>query len=499
MGDLTPLVLFVIGALAGGAAVWLVFSRRLREAEGAAAEREQAGAGLQQALVQETERRSSAEAVAARVRDLEGIVREREQQLHAAEREAADARVDLSRVQEQLAYEREATAEKLAVLENAKRSLEDSFKALSSSALNQNAQTFLELARAALAEQQERAKGEMESKSREIDAVVKPLRESLEKVDLRINELERARTGAYAQLTEQVRQLHSAQQQLHAQTANLVQALRAPATRGRWGEIQLKRVVEMADMLKYCDFTEQETVTTSDGRLRPDMLVRLPNEKVIVVDAKVPLEAYLDAREAENDELRQEHLRKHAQQIRAHVRKLGEKAYWEQFHADSPEFVVLFLPGEAFYSAALEADAQLIENAVQQRVLIATPMTLIALLKAVSFGWRQETIAREAHQISEAGSELYKRVRAFAEHFTGMRRGLERAVSSYNRAVGSLERSVLPSARRLRTLGAGTGEEIDAVEVINHQTRQLTSPELVLKVDDEEPPPDIPRVIQTEL
>jgi|SRR5690554_6107661 DNA recombination protein RmuC len=498
MVDLTLLGLFIIGAVAGAGVVWVVLSRRVRDAESAAARSEQARLELQHALVTETERRSAAEATAARVRDLEAVVREREQQLHEAERVSAEARIELSRVQEQLTHEREATAEKLAVLENAKKSLEDSFKALSSNALNQNAQTFLELARAALEKHQERAKGELETKSREIDAVVKPLRESLEKVDQRINELERARAGAYHQLTEQVRQLHEVQQQLHAQTANLVQALRAPATRGRWGEIQLKRVVEMADMLKYCDFTEQESIATADGRLRPDMLVRLPNEKVIVVDAKVPLEAYLDAREAQDEETRNEHLRRHAQQIRAHVRKLGEKAYWEQFHAESPEFVVLFLPGEAFYSAALEADAQLIENAVQQRVLIATPMTLIALLKAVSFGWRQETIAREAHQISEAGSELYKRVRAFAEHFTGMRRGLERAVSSYNKAVGSLEHSVLPSARRLRSLGAGTGEEIGAVEMINHQTRQLNAPELVMP-DDDEPPPNVPRVIQTEL
>lgn len=498
MVDLTLLGLFVIGAVTGAVIVWLVLSRRLRDAESAAAGREQARSELQHALVIETERRSAAEATAARVRDLESLVRDREQQLHEAERVSAEARIELSRAQEQLAHEREATAEKLGVLESARKSLEDSFKALSSNALNQNAQTFLELARAALEKQQERAKGELETKSREIDSVVKPLRESLEKVDQRINELERARTGAYHQLSEQVRQLNAVQQQLHAQTANLVQALRAPATRGRWGEIQLKRVVEMADMLKYCDFTEQASITTADGRLRPDMLVRLPNEKVIVVDAKVPLEAYLDAREAEDEQARNDHLRKHAQQIRAHVRKLGEKAYWEQFHAESPEFVVLFLPGEAFYSAALEADAQLIENAVQQRVLIATPMTLIALLKAVSFGWRQETIAREAHQISEAGSELYKRVRAFAEHFTGMRRGLERAVSSYNKAVGSLERSVLPSARRLRSLGAGTGEEIDAVEVINHQTRQLNAPDLVMH-DEDEPPPNVPRVIQTEL
>ncbi len=488
---MTALLLFLAGALAGAAALWFVYGRGLRAAE-------QARTELQRTLVEETSRRSSAEAQVARVGELEAAVRERDERLQTAERVSSDARVELSRAQEQLAYERQATAEKVALLETAKRSLEDSFKALSSNALNQNAQTFLELARAALAEQQERAKGEIETKTREIDAVVKPLRDSLEKVDVRIHELERARTGAYAQLTEQVRQLQTAQQQLHTQTQTLVQALRAPATRGRWGEIQLKRVVEMAGMLEYCDFTQQETVTSDDGRLRPDMLVRLPNDKLIVVDAKVPLEAYLDAREATEDDARNEHLRRHAQQIRAHIRKLSEKAYWEQFQSSSPEFVVLFLPGEPFYSAALEADAELIESAVQQRVLIATPMTLIALLKAVSFGWRQETIAREAQQISEAGSELHKRVRAFAEHFTHMRKGLDRAVGSYNKAVGSLERSVLPSARRLRNLGAGTGEEIMGVEHIDHQTRQLVAPDLAGDDDGDENLPS-PRVVQTEL
>jgi DNA recombination protein RmuC len=489
---LSALFAFVAGALLGGIALWLVIGRRLRDAERSHAE-------VQRTLIEETGRRSTAEAVASRVRELEAALRERDERLQAAERVSADARVSLSRAEEQLSRERETTAEKLALLESSKRALEDSFKALSSNALNQNAKTFLELARAALAEQQERARGEIDTKSQAIDALVKPLRESLEKVDARIHELEEKRTGAYAQLTEQVRQLHSAQQQLHTQTRTLVQALRAPATRGRWGEIQLKRVVEMAGMLEYCDFTQQETITSEDGRLRPDMVVRLPNEKLIVVDAKVPLEAYLDAREASEEDGRAEHLKKHAQQIRAHIRKLSEKSYWEQFHAESPEFVVLFLPGEPFYSAALEADAQLIEAAVEQRVLIATPMTLIALLKAVSFGWRQETIAREAQQISEAGSELYKRVRAFADHFAHMRKGLDRAVGAYNKAVGSLERSVLPAARRMRTLGAGMGEDIAVVEHIDHQTRQLSSQDLVLPEETDGEQPALPRVIQTEL
>ena len=487
MLSILPTVLFLIGVVLGAVAVWLLLGKRLREAE------RQQGV-LQRSLVEETGRRSSAEALSQRIPVLEDELRVRDERVRAAEQATHAARVELSRVGEQLLRERENAAEKVALLDAAKKSLEDSFKALSSDALSRNNEMFLELARAALGQHQERAQGDLTARSKEIEALVKPIRESLDKVDGRIHELENARVGAYAQLTEQVRQLHGAQQQLQLQTQNLVQALRAPATRGRWGEIQLKRVVEMAGMIQYCDFTQQDVLVSADGRLRPDMLVRLPNEKLIVVDAKVPLEAYLDAREAPDEASRSQHLLRHAQQIRAHIRKLSEKSYWEQFQSSSPEFVVLFLPGEPFYSAALEADAELIESAVQQRVLIATPMTLIALLKAVSFGWRQETITREAQQISEAGSEVYKRVRAFAEHFEHMKRGLDRAVGAYNKAVGSLERSVLPATRKMRALGAGQGDDIATLDYIDHQTRSLSS-----GLGDDETAPSSPRVVQTEL
>jgi DNA recombination protein RmuC len=251
-------------------------------------------------------------------------------------------------------------------------------------------------------------------------------------------------------------------------------------------------------MIEYCDFTQQESVSTADGRLRPDLLVRLPGGRNIVVDSKAPLQAYLEALEAKDDGVRTASLAQHAQQIRVHMKKLSEKAYWEQFDP-TPEFVVLFLPGESFYSAALEQDPALIEAGVNQRVLLATPTTLIALLKAISYGWRQEQIAREAQQISQLGKDLYLRVRTLAHHFSDMRRSLDRTVSSFNKAVRSLETRVLPAARRFRELGAVSGDDIEPLEGIEQQARQLQTPELAADLDADEPPIPLPRVIQTEL
>ena len=426
------------------------------------------------------------------------LQREHDNRVRELQRELTDVRVEASALRERIEHERASATEKLALLDDAQRRLGDAFRALSADALTRNNEAFLEIARSMLGQQQQIAKGELELRTKEIDQIVKPLRESLDKVDGRIGELEKARAVAYGTIAEQVRSLAQTQQALQLETQNLVRALRTPQTRGRWGEIQLKRVVEMAGMVEHCDFMQQETLENEDGRLRPDMVVRLPNGRSIVVDAKAPLQAYLEALEATEEDARRDRMRQHAQQLRMHIKKLSEKAYWERLPA-TPEFVVLFLPGESFYSAALDADPSLLEEAVAQRVLVATPMTLIALLRAISYGWRQETITREAQHISVLGRELYHRVRVMAQHFADMRRALDRTVSSYNKVVRSLESRVLPSARKFKELGAVSTDDILPLDTVDQQARELQSPELTTGLTREDEPPPLPRAIQTEL
>jgi DNA recombination protein RmuC len=376
-----------------------------------------------------------------------------------------------------LRAERRAAAEHVGILERAGSELREAFQSLSSEALRQNNQSFLELARTSLGELHQGAQHELEKRRTAIEELVRPLRESLQLVDAKLQVVEKERREHYGRLTEQLRSVATANERLQSETQNLVRALRAPSVRGRWGEIQLRRVVELAGMLEHCDFQEQQTAP-GETRLRPDLLVRLPGAKNVVVDAKAPLEAYLAALETSDEAERARRLADHARQVRDHMKKLAGKEYQTQFQP-SPEFVVMFLPGETFFSAALEQDPGLIEFGVEQRVIPASPTTLIALLRAVAYGWKQEQAAASAQEISELGRELHGRLAKLANHFVRLGAGLERVVQFYNDAVGSLENRVLVQARRFRELGAARdGEEIETPAALDRSPRRLAAPEL---------------------
>jgi len=498
MTNIFIIVSLLVGCTLGAVAAWIIAKGKIESAR----DREQASAQGEKALYEErlaqarqevqelkdyrdtanrhiqdlterrqaeSEKRATAEATASRVPGLEADL-----EAQRAENSRLDA--ELSELRARMDEERKAAREKLALIEEARTRLADAFKSLSSEALKSNNQSFLELAKTQFESFRQAAEGDLDKRRKAIDDLVKPVGDALKQVDVKLADIEKQRLEAYSGLKEQVKSLALTQGELKAETGKLVQALRRPQVRGRWGEIQLRRVVEMAGMVNHCDFVEQESADTEEGRLRPDMIVKLPGGRNIVVDAKAPLEAYLNALECQDETERDHHLHSHAQQIASHMKKLGAKRYFDQFE-NSPDFVVLFLPGETFFSAALQQNPGLIEEGVAQRVICASPTTLIALLRAVSYGWKQEEMAESARKVADLGKELYERLGKLAEHMgkTGVHLG--RAVNAYNEAVGSLESRVLVSARKFPDLGVMVSQELTECKPLEHNPRAITAHE----------------------
>lgn len=379
---------------------------------------------------------------------------------------AADARLDA---------ERKNLEDQRKNFDEAKQKLLDAFKALSRDVLGSQSESFLQLAKETFGTLRAEAEGDLSKRQEAIEGVVKPLKEALHAYDEGIQHIEASRKEAYGKLEAYLSQLGETQKGLQQETTKLVTALRKPQVRGRWGEISLRRLAELAGMVEHCDFYEQPSYPAEEGLRRPDMVIHLPGEREIIVDSKVALDAYLDAIEASSDDVKEQHLGRHAAQVRKHMDQLGSKSYWDRL-PKAPEFAVLFLPGDPFLGAAVERDPTLIEDGMAKRVVIATPSTLIALLLAVHHGWQQAEVAKNAQLISDLGKQLYKRVGTMWEHLDTLRSAIDKAVESWNRVVGSLEHQVLPSVRRFRELKATSAEEIREMEQIERTTRALPPP-----------------------
>lgn len=397
---------------------------------------------------------------------------------------AAPARGRAGRAEANLEAERKAHAVRLEEIEKARGESETRFTALAAEALGKNSESFLRLVSERFQSHKVEAEKDLKAREEAIATLVKPIREELKKVEERAQELEKSREGAYRSVTEQVKQLAEGQTALRSETGRLVQALRRPQGAGRWGEHQLRNVLEMADMMEHVDFQEQASLPGESGMVRPDVVIRLPGGKSVVVDAKAPLQAYLDAVQAQTEEERATHLDALARHVRAHVKALSDKKYWDRL-AEGTDFVVMFIPGDAFVAAAFERDPALFEEAVKNKVLIATPVTLIALVKAVAYGWQQEKLAENARAVAETGRELYERVKRFGGRMEDVGKSLRQAVDRYNRGVGTLERQVLPSARKLEGLGVvSTTEAIPPLEQLETEPRTLQAPELAESAEE---------------
>lgn len=421
--------------------------------------------------------RGQTSALGQRKTELEQEVSTARSQLAEAQQQSADLKVAKAVADQALEDERHHFQEKVELLTAARDEMKAQFSAMANDALQNNNTSFLQLAKTELEKQQSEAKGELEKREKAVETLVKPISDSLKQVDEHVRELEKSRAEAYGGLKTQVDSLLETQKALQAETGNLVKALREPQARGRWGELQLRRCLELAGMLDYCDFQEQVSVTGEERTLRPDVIVKLPGEKNIVVDSKAPLAAYLAALEAQDETSRDARLRDHARQVKQHIDTLGAKSYWSQFEP-TPEFVVLFLPGEVFFRAAMDADHGLIEYGVARKVIVASPTTLIALLRAVAYGWNQKNLADSARQISEAGKQLYERLCTMTGHFEELGKKLGGAVEAYNKSVGSMERSVFPVARKLPELDRSLSpDELPELKQVDKSARQLDAPD----------------------
>ena len=408
--------------------------------------------------------RTTGAAVAERARLLEADLASARARLQ--EIEALKSKIEI-----ELSAERAASGERIAALTSAHDRLKAEFAALSADALSRNTDEFLKLARESFGKLHQQSADELGKRQQAIDALVLPLKTSLAQVDAKIGEMEKARANAYGALSEQLKSLGTAQTSLQSEAAKLSTALRSTTTAGTWGELQLRRVVEMSGMSGYCDFTEQQS--TAGGTFRADVVVRLPGGQQIVIDAKAPNDAYREAANASDETVRAAKLAEHAAKVRGHIDALGAKNYWEQFQP-SPEFVVLFLPGDQFLSGALQSDPTLIDRAIGKKVLLATPATLIALLKAAAYGWRQESVSKNAEAIAELGRQLHDRIATFADHLDKVGRGLESANKAYNSAVGSFDGTLVPGARKFAELGAKGAKDLGVPALVETAPRDVT-------------------------
>ena len=389
-----------------------------------------------------------------------------------AQTKLSSSREQTAVLQATLDAERHASNERITELEKARTTLSETFGALSNQALKENSAEFLKLAQENLKQYQQQAQNNLNEKEKTFEGLVKPIKETLEKTEKQIREMEAERKQAHGSLTQHLNSMLEAHQALQGETRNLVNALRRPEVRGQWGELTLKRLAELAGMVEHCDFYEQEHTNTEQGAMRPDMIVRMPGRREIVVDVKTPLDAYISATETTDDTERATHLQRHTKNVKERVRELSSKSYWAQFK-QSPDFVVLFIPGEQFLSAALDNDPQLMEFAMQQKVILATPTSLVALMRAVAYGWRQESLAKNADHIREIGSELYHRLAIFTEHLGKIGKSLTTSVQSFNKAVGSLDTRILPSAKKFTEMGITTEKPIAPVKQIETTTRSV--------------------------